>query len=43
MDAIRKVLEENYPEINLLTAKTFDLMTYNQCAVSSNVLLTTSK
>lgn len=41
LDAVRKDLEENHPEINLLTAKTFDLMIYNQCAVSSNVLLTT--
>lgn len=41
LDTIRKDLEENHPEINLLTAKTFDLMIYNQCAVSNNVLLTT--
>lgn len=41
LDAVRADLEENHPEIHLLIAKTFDLMIYNQCAVSNNILLTT--
>ena len=40
LDLIRKDITKHHHDIQLLNMKTFDLMIYNQCATTNNVLLT---